>query len=297
MKRVLTAVILIPLVLIAIFKAHVLLLAAIVAAVSLLGVREFLDMARHANVEPFYLPTYIYTALIFLAVGLGLSGEKPLVGTVFTSTTLTVAAVFAPFVFLALGMRRETLATAMPASAASVFAVAYVALPLALLVHLRELWAGAFLLLYALIVVWTGDIAAYYTGRLLGRHKLAPRISPGKTWEGTAGSFIGAIAVGTVILQHAFAISSSLMHAGLIDRQQGYFALQPPSILTSILLSACLNVAAQLGDLVESLIKRGVGVKDSGSLLPGHGGILDRIDALLFAAPVIWIHAVWKVMQ
>jgi phosphatidate cytidylyltransferase len=297
MKRVATAVVLIPLVILAIFKAPILVLAIIVGAVAVLGVHEFLEMARHANVEPFYLPTYIYTALMFIAVGVGLMGSKPLVGTSFTSVTLTVTAVLAPFVFLALGMRRDPLSSAMPASAASVFALVYAALPLALLVHLRELWAGAFLLLYALIVVWTGDIAAYYTGRMVGRHKLAPRISPGKTWEGTAGSFIGAVALGTVFLQHAFAISSWLMKAGLIERQQGYFALQPPPILSSILLSAGINVAAQLGDLVESLIKRGVGVKDSGTLLPGHGGILDRIDALLFAAPVIWSYAVWKVMQ
>ncbi len=297
MKRVVTAVVLIPIVLLAILKAPVLALAAVVCFVALLAVREFLDLARHADIEPFYLPTYLYTGLTFLAVGIGLMGEKPLVGTSFTSTTLAIAAILAPFVFLSLGMGRKSLATGLPAASASVFALTYVALPLALLVHLREQWAGAFLLLYTLVVVWTGDTAAYYTGRLLGRHKMAPRVSPGKTWEGTAGSLIAAVALGTFLLQHAFDISSALLRAGLLQRQQGYFAMQPPPLLSSILLSACINVAAQLGDLVESLIKRGVGVKDSGALLPGHGGMLDRIDALLFAAPVIWYYAAWRVMQ
>jgi phosphatidate cytidylyltransferase len=82
-----------------------------------------------------------------------------------------------------------------------------------------------------------------------------------------------------------------------MERRDGYFALQSPPIGSTLLLSAAINIAAQLGDLVESLIKRGAGVKDSGTLLPGHGGMLDRIDALLFAAPVLWYYAAWKVMQ
>ena len=83
----------------------------------------------------------------------------------------------------------------------------------------------------------------------------------------------------------------------MIERRDGIFGLEKPETWPIVLLTIALNVAAQLGDLVESLIKRGAGVKDSGTILPGHGGMLDRIDALLFAAPVLWIYAVWRVMQ
>jgi phosphatidate cytidylyltransferase len=126
---------------------------------------------------------------------------------------------------------------------------------------------------------------------------MTPRVSPKKTWEGAVGSMLGSLAVGWAFLANAQPISSALLQAHLIQRRDGYFALQPWPLMTILVLSAAINVAAQLGDLVESLIKRGAGVKDSGALLPGHGGILDRIDALLLAAPVIWFYAALRVLS
>jgi phosphatidate cytidylyltransferase len=87
------------------------------------------------------------------------------------------------------------------------------------------------------------------------------------------------------------------VNSGLIARRDGLFGQEIPAMSTVLLLTVALNIAAQLGDLVESLIKRGASVKDSGAILPGHGGMLDRIDALLFAAPVLWFYAAWRVMQ
>jgi phosphatidate cytidylyltransferase len=103
--------------------------------------------------------------------------------------------------------------------------------------------------------------------------------------------------VGWLLFLYASPLSSALLRAGLIQRRDGLFGLEQPAMGPVIVLTIVLNIAAQLGDLVESLIKRGAGVKDSGALLPGHGGMLDRIDALLFAAPVLWYYAAWRVMQ
>ena len=103
--------------------------------------------------------------------------------------------------------------------------------------------------------------------------------------------------MGYLLFCHAERISSELLRFGLITRPGGMFGLEQPAIGPIILLTIVLNIAAQLGDLVESLIKRGAGVKDSGAILPGHGGMFDRIDALLFAAPVLWFYTAWRVMQ
>jgi phosphatidate cytidylyltransferase len=148
-----------------------------------------------------------------------------------------------------------------------------------------------------LLVVWAGDIFAYFIGKSMGRHLMAPRISPKKTWEGAAASVLASVAVGWLLFNYALPISSAFLRAGLIQRRDGLFGLEQPAMGPIIVLTIVLNIAAQLGDLVESLIKRGAGVKDSGAMLPGHGGMLDRIDALLFAAPVLWYYAAWRVMQ
>jgi phosphatidate cytidylyltransferase len=108
---------------------------------------------------------------------------------------------------------------------------------------------------------------------------------------------LASIIVGTLWFQHAPQISAALLRAGLIDRRSGMFGLEQPHLWPIILLSAMVNIAAQLGDLVESLIKRGAGVKDSGAILPGHGGMLDRIDAMLFAVPVVWAYTAWRMLQ
>jgi phosphatidate cytidylyltransferase len=222
---------------------------------------------------------------------------KPLIATSSFIVAMGFSAVLAPFVFLVIAMARSDFSAALPAAAASAFAFGYIALPLGFLVQIRQQWAGAILLVYVLLVVWAGDTTAYFVGRAFGRHLMTPRVSPKKTWEGAAGSMLGSLVVGWAFLSNAQPISSALLQAHLIERRDGYFALQPWPLLTILVLSAVINVAAQLGDLVESLIKRGAGVKDSGALLPGHGGMLDRIDALLLAAPVIWFYAALRVLS
>ncbi|HEX9940865.1 MAG TPA: phosphatidate cytidylyltransferase [Thermoanaerobaculia bacterium] len=165
---------------------------------------------------------------------------------------------------------RTPLEETIPALGILGFGIPYFALPIASVYCLRQIDPWVVFLLLA--IVWLGDTAAYYVGSRIGRHKLAPVISPKKSWEGAAAGFVMA-AVAAVVW--------TLLRLGRLDF----------GVLAAALATA---VAAQIGDLVESMIKRGSGVKDSGSVLPGHGGLLDRMDALLFAAPVL-LFALWLI--
>jgi len=295
LKRVLTALVLIPLVLILILRAPVPVLAAVAAVVALLAIHEFLKLSEAYAIRPFHLPTYIFCGLFFALIAL--PSATPLLSTSGFAWIALSAAVFAPFFFLSISMRRSELASAFPAALTSTFAFAYIAIPMACLVQLREQWQGAFYLLYLLLVVWAGDIFAYLVGKSIGRHPMSPRISPNKTWEGAIASVTASVAVGWLMFRYALPISTALLHAHLIELRDGIFNNQQPSLVPIIVLSIVLNIAAQFGDLVESLIKRGANVKDSGSILPGHGGMFDRIDALLFAAPVLWCYLACRVMM
>jgi phosphatidate cytidylyltransferase len=297
LKRVATAVVLIPIVLALILRAPAWMLAIVTASLALLAVDEFLKLTDAYGVRPLRLPTYIFVGIFFLMLAVDLGNGKPLLSTAIFVYCLGFAAAISPFLFLSLAMLRTDLRSGYPAAAAAVFAFTYIALPMGMLVQLRQQWAGAFYLLYLLLVVWAGDIFAYFVGKSMGRHLMAPRISPKKTWEGAAASVLASVGVGWLLFHYALPLSSALLRWGLIERRDGLFGLEQPAMGPVIGLTIVLNVAAQLGDLVESLIKRGAGVKDSGSILPGHGGMLDRIDALLFAAPVLWFYTAWRVMQ
>jgi phosphatidate cytidylyltransferase len=164
-------------------------------------------------------------------------------------------------------------------ASASIFCLFYLGFTLISLPALREEGNGPSLVAFLLCVVWAGDIAALYVGRAWGRHKLSPKLSPNKTWEGALGSVAGSLLVTGGLLGLAHLLAAQWNSAVLsYPEDLGYW----------LVLAAAVNVAAQVGDLVESALKRSAGVKDSGSLLPGHGGVLDLIDALLLAAPVLW---------
>lgn len=158
------------------------------------------------------------------------------------------------------------LANGTPHRWALALGVPYVGLGAVALLWLRaDSMVGLVDLLFLLLLVWASDIGAYMTGRLLGGPKLAPQVSPGKTWSGALGGLAAAIAAGLLV--------ATLSHA----------AEHPVRVAA---IAAALGIVAQAGDLLESLLKRHFGVKDSGRLIPGHGGLLDRVDALLTAAPV-----------
>ena len=176
-------------------------------------------------------------------------------------------------------------------TAASTFCLLYIGLTLLTLPALREQANGASLLVFLFCVVWAGDTAAYYLGRAWGRHKLAPSLSPGKSWEGAVASVLGSALIAAALVGLATLLQEPWNSAVLawLERVCPSAVLSyPDEIWYWLALAALVNVAGQVGDLAESALKRSAGVKDSGDLLPGHGGMLDRIDALLLAGPVLW---------
>jgi phosphatidate cytidylyltransferase len=297
MKRLLTALVLIPLVLLAVFRLPDPIFIAVVGLIAILATTEYLQIVKSYGYAEFRLTTYSVIAVLYLIVMLimrtnWISGLLVLV-------LPAVLLIFAPSAFLVAGMREGDLRRVLPGAAMSFFAVPYIGGSLACIALLRTFTSsGWFFVLFTFFAVWVGDSAAYYVGRSIGRYKFSPRISPKKTWEGAVASVVGAVIVVAIFSHFAPQIESALRRVHLVAELQpvpSYGDVVQPVILTRAplwivcLIGALLNIAAQLGDLFESLIKRGAGVKDSGTILPGHGGILDRIDALLFAAPVAFV--------
>ena len=267
MKRVLTALVLIPLVLVLVFLGPrwQWLFTLAVAVVAALASWEFLGLAEQAGATS--PRTAVLAALLVLfAVNL----EWP-------DRTMAV------FGILCLGLLvyctfLRPVAQVMTDASASIFCLVYIGLTLIALPTLHELSNGPSLVAFLFCVVWAGDIAALYVGRAWGRHKMAPRLSPNKTWEGALGSLAGSLLV----------TGGLLGLAALLQMWNSAALSYPEDAWYWLVLAVMVNIAAQVGDLAESALKRSAGVKDSGTLLPGHGGVLDRIDALLLAAPVLW---------
>jgi phosphatidate cytidylyltransferase len=189
----------------------------------------------------------------------------------FAAGLLHVADAFFVFVLgvavLTLWTKRP-LVEGLPAAGISSSGLLLVAFPLTFAVRLHGLAGdGPRLLLFALVITWAGDTVAYFVGRGIGKHPLAPHLSPKKTWEGSIASFVGSLLVAVAFTRW---LSAPLPHL--------------------LAMAGVGNIAGQVGDLLESAYKRSAGVKDSGGLLPGHGGILDRIDALILAIPVVWYY-------
>lgn len=250
MKRVLTALVLVPLVTGVVFMAPPVVVVGGLALTALLCLREFFDIVGTSDVRPFRIIGYVVTTVLVTTSDL-LEAEF------FTG-------VVALLLILWLGLRRSMAGKSM---GATFLGMVYVGGPFALA---RELHLfNPHWLFWVLFLNWIGDSAAYYAGRAFGHHKLAPRVSPNKTWEGSVASTVMSTVVGVTYWV--------------------YFALEPAiNIYAVILVAVLVNIAGQVGDLAESLLKRRVGLKDSGDMLPGHGGILDRVDGVLFSVPVLY---------
>ncbi len=270
MKRVLTAIVLIAIVIGVVFFGNPLVLALVSCAIALLAAYEYAALTRTGGAAvPVWWLLPAITLLFAESFFRPLEGPLPLLSFLGLSL-LTFAA------FYEAG--RHRLSFVLPIAASGVFGLMYVGYPLMLVPLFVAKENGKTLLLFLMLVVWTGDIAALYVGKAFGKHKLAPALSPNKTWEGALASIAGAVLVAGLL-----ALVCTLVGA----RESTALHMSEP-LWQTLLLALLVNAAAQIGDLVESAIKRGFGVKDSGTMLPGHGGILDRIDALLVAAPVLW---------
>ena len=270
MKRLYTALVLIPVTLTLVFLGPrwQWLFTMAVAAVAALAAWEFLGLAEKAGATPPRIAVVLAIVALFAS-----NFEWPLQ----TAATLGVLSLFL-LVYCTFFRSVEQL---MADASTSIFCLLYIGFTLISLPALRENpeGNGPSLVTFLLCAVWAGDTVALYVGRAWGRHKLAPTLSPNKTWEGTLAS-VGGSLLSTLAL---------LGLAQLLQRWDvGGLSYAGGSLWYWLCLAVVVNVAAQVGDLAESALKRSAGVKDSGSLLPGHGGVLDRIDALLLAAPVLW---------
>ncbi len=266
MKRILTALVLILVVFTTVFFGHLWMITSVAALVAELAAFEYAQLASRSGARVPFWWMAAATATVFVAIfAWPIEAQLP---------------VFSALAFVLFGVTgfRSPLKSVLPDTAAGLFGLVYIAYPLSLLPQIWNRDDGKPLMVFLMVCVWTGDIAALYVGRRFGRRKLAPKISPGKTREGAAASLLGSMLVAAWV----FWIGDALSVRGNM-----VLHIQEP-LWQLLLLAAVLNAAAQLGDLLESAIKRGAGVKDSGTMLPGHGGMLDRIDALLLATPVLW---------
>ncbi|HYG65009.1 MAG TPA: phosphatidate cytidylyltransferase [Thermoanaerobaculia bacterium] len=275
MQRLLTAAVATPLVLAAVFLLPGLWFFLFVALAIELAVYEYITIVRHRAPNAPLRLLLVLVPLASLGIWWWLSGEASpvqpglplLVGAVLMSVGVGTLVLFGKTPL------EETLTTLGIFG----FGIPYFAVAVASTVGIQQTADpggvpnhGPWLIVLLFAIVWLGDTAAYYIGSRWGRHKMAPVISPKKSWEGAAAGFVTGLLA---------AVAWSYLRLGRLE----------PRLLV---VAAVTAAAAQIGDLVESMIKRGAGVKDSGSILPGHGGFLDRLDALLFAAPVLLL-ALW----
>jgi phosphatidate cytidylyltransferase len=226
--------------------------ALLVLGVAALGQWEFTRMFRRAGVGAFPV--------------LGLVGGFAVSASFLVPEAVPIALTLVVLVVLGAGLASRDSIAWEPA-AVTLVGICYVNLLLGHALWLRELADGAQWVLFLVAVTWAGETAAYAVGSTLGRHRLAPHLSPRKTVEGAGAQLVAAAVVGTIV------------HALLLPGRPAW---------EGVGLGLLLGVVGQIGDLVESLLKRSVGAKDSGVVIPGHGGVLDRVDGLLFCTPVLF---------
>ncbi|MEO5902561.1 MAG: phosphatidate cytidylyltransferase [Gemmatimonadaceae bacterium] len=244
--------------------------ASALGAIAAIGAWELLRMARAGGTEPLEIPAIVLAAAIPLAVHASYLG---VFNVTITAAVLVFLALLAAVIW-ARGVERKPLVSFSVTLAAVIYPslVAYM-YPLRYHDYAVGALSGTILVMFPIAVTWATDTGAYAFGRMLGKHKLIPAVSPAKTIEGAIGGLLVAI-IGAWLYSH------------LLLRPFAQLGLSPTGL---VIFGIAIGVVGQLGDLAESLLKRDAGVKDSSKLLPGHGGILDRFDSLLFVLPVAYL--------
>jgi phosphatidate cytidylyltransferase len=266
--RVITAAVGVPLIILAIWLGDPW-ITIFIAAAALAGTYEFYHMANFDRREPLLYLGLLWTLALVLSPQYKNSDLLPMVVT---------AAILLSLVCLLFRPSRQK---AFYQWAWTIVGALYVGWMLSYWLNLRGLEDGRDWVYLAMLTTFANDTSAYFIGRARGRHKLAPAISPAKTWEGSIGGLVGAV-IAAVVIAMVLKLISADLGAPFVFR---YWQI--------IVLGFLVGVFAQLGDLVESLLKRQTGVKESGSLLPGHGGVLDRFDSLIFVGAVVYYYVIW----
>jgi phosphatidate cytidylyltransferase len=270
MKRVLTAIVMIALVGALIFFDHTDKLWYVTGVAALLAVLASLEFRTLSAAVKAPVPLWWAIAAVVLFF----------YGTAFLPFDLITIVSLLAIILFTWAAFRTPLDRVLPETAAGLLMLVYIAYPLTLIPRFLREEDGTALLLFLFLCVWSGDIAALYIGKRYGKRKLSPKLSPNKTWAGAFASVLASVAFGMALIGVGEYLTRSGSSFTRLHTSEPWWQ--------SLLLALLLNIAAQLGDLLESALKRGADIKDSGSLLPGHGGILDRIDALLLASPVLW---------
>ncbi|MBX7220896.1 MAG: phosphatidate cytidylyltransferase [Blastocatellia bacterium] len=267
-QRILAGLIALPLLFGSLWSPEAYSFSGIVLLASLLGVTELMALAEKVGATIPRLPVYVGIMLIQGLFFFRTSPEWFIGVTVAMFTVLMIWAVLA-------SKNQADFQKVLLSHGAALFGLIYVGYLAGFLIGIRVMTPphrASQLLTLFFSVIMAGDTAAYFTGKAIGKHKLAPAISPGKTIEGGVGSVCGS--VGFAVLAH-------------------YWFFPELPLLHAVILGIVMNVVGQIGDLYESLLKRGSGTKDAAALIPGHGGLLDRLDSLLFNAPLLYYYAIF----
>jgi len=267
MRRIITAVVILPFLIASILISWLELLFVLLAgAAMVLGLAEFWKLAKLRGMNPEMGGGYLASVALFMTFYYSDAAD----GSLIPMLVPVILIILTAGTLISFTVKGAGFDKMLASAGATILGVLYVALLGGYLVAVRTGFSSglaADLLSFFFLVIFGADTGAYYVGRSFGKHKLAPTISPGKTWEGVLGGFVAALALAAVA---------------------HFWFFRPLPLRWALLLASAMTIIGIAGDLTESALKRGAGSKDAATILPGHGGLLDRLDSLLFNAPVIY---------